>query len=131
MGENQGGAPSSGEPTRPGIDRQERTWGMLCHLSAFAGFVVPWVGSVLGPLVVWLVKKEEFTFVDDQGKESLNFQITMLICGVVSGVLAIAGVGVMLAVAVAVYDIVMVIVASTRANEGSRYRYPLAIRLIT
>src|SRR5687767_11747875 len=60
-------------------EQQSRLWGMLCHLSALAGFVVPFFGCIIGPLVVWLIKKDEFPFVNDQGKESLNFQISMTI----------------------------------------------------
>jgi uncharacterized Tic20 family protein len=53
-------------------DKDARLWGMFCHLIAFSGYVVPF-GSVLGPLIIWLIKKDEMPFVDDQGKESLNF----------------------------------------------------------
>ena len=112
------------------MTQQEKTWGMLCHLSALAAFVLPWLGSILGPLVVWLIKKDEFPFVDDQGKESLNFQITMFICGAVSGVLMLVAIGVVLAVIVGIYDIVMFIIAAVQANNGVRYRYPLCIRFI-
>lgn len=110
--------------------QQERTWGMLCHLSALAGFVIPF-GSVLGPLVVWLVKRDEFPFVADQGKESLNFQITMVIAAAISSVLALIVIGFVLLLAVGIYEIVMVVIASIRANTGERYRYPICLRLIT
>ena len=107
----------------------ERRWGMLCHLIAFAGFVFP-LGSVLGPLVVWLVKKQEFAFVDDQGKESLNFQITMLIAWAVAIVLHFVGIGVFVLAALGIFEIVMVIIATIHANNGERYRYPVNLRLI-
>jgi uncharacterized Tic20 family protein len=115
---------------QPQQGQQERTWAMLCHLSALAGFIIP-LGGILGPLVVWLVKKDEFPVVDDQGKESLNFQITMVIAAAVAGVLILVAIGTVLLAAVGIYDIVMVIVASMRANKGERYRYPLCLRLIT
>ena len=111
-------------------NREERTWGMLCHLSAFAGFVIPWLGSLLGPLVVWLIKKDQFPFVDDQGKESLNFQITMLILSVVGVITVWIGVGFLLLVAVGVYDIVMVIIATVQTSNGERYRYPVTWRVV-
>ena len=56
------------------LSKDEKTWAMLCHLSAVAGFVIPF-GSILGPLVVWLIKKDEMPIVDLHGKKSLNFQI--------------------------------------------------------
>src|SRR5688572_10608492 len=67
-----------GPYTGPTPTPDDRTWGMLAHLAALAGFIVPVVGNIVGPLIVWLTKKEQQPFVDDQGKESLNFQITMV-----------------------------------------------------
>src|ERR1700744_3603228 len=64
---------------------ESRTWGMLCHLSALAMLIFSW-GAIVGPLVVWLIKRNESSFVDDNGKESLNFQITIFIITVVLGV---------------------------------------------
>lgn len=110
-------------------DKDARTWGMICHLSAFVGFVIP-LGTVLGPLVVWLIKKNEIPFVDDQGKEALNFQISVLIAFVICVLLMFIVIGVVLAFALAIYTIVMVIIAAIRANEGIAYRYPYALRLI-
>ena len=132
----------------------ERTWGMLCHLIAFAWFVVPFVGNIVGPLIVWQIRRQEFEFVDDQGKESLNFQITVTIAGIITGVLVFVFLGIPLAIALGVFDIamgssvsltavacalaialgvfyiVMVIIATTRANNGERYRYPVNWRII-
>lgn len=113
------------------LSHDERMWGMLCHLSAFAAFVVPVIGSVLGPLVVWLLKREELPFVDDQGKEALNFQITMLIASFVGFLLIFVLIGIPLLFALAIFNIVVTIIAAVRANDGVRYRYPFALRLIT
>ena len=110
-------------------DKDARLWGMLTHLASLSGYAVP-LGNFAGPLVVWLVKKDEYPFVDDQGKESLNFQISVLIYFVVAGVLACALVGFVLLAVVALFQIVMVIVACVKANNGEAYRYPLTIRLI-
>lgn len=110
-------------------NKDERTWGMLCHLTALSGFIIPF-GSILGPLIIWLIKKDEMPFVDDQGKEALNFQITMLIAFIISFVLMFILIGFVLMGVVAIFDIVMLIIASIKANEGVRYRYPYAIRLI-
>lgn len=108
-------------------EKDARLWGMLCHLSALAGAIIP-LGAIIGPLVVWLIKKNESEFVDDQGKESLNFQLTVLIAMVVSAILIIVVIGIFLLIAVGIADLVFVIIASVKANSGERCRYPFAIR---
>jgi len=109
--------------------RDDRLFGMLCHLTAFSGFVIPF-GSIIGPLVVWLVKKDSSAFVDDQGRESLNFQISIAIYGIISAILIFVGIGIVLSVVVGIFWFVMTIVASVKANEGVAYRYPLTIRFL-
>jgi uncharacterized protein len=94
-----------------------------------AGLVIPF-GNIIGPLVVWLMKKNEIPFVDDQGKESLNFQITIAIALVVSFLLVFVLVGFLLLPAVGIFGLVFTIIAGIKANEGQTYRYPFAIRLI-
>ncbi len=111
-------------------DKQARTWAMLCHITAFAGFIIPLVGNIVGPLIVWLLKREEHAFVDEQGKESLNFQITMSIIGLVAGILSCLGIGIILAIAVGIFAIVFVIIAAIKASNGEHYRYPFALRLV-
>lgn len=113
------------------MSHDERMWGMFCHLSAFAAFVIPVIGSVLGPLVIWLIKREEMPFVDDQGKEALNFQITMLIASFVAFILVFVLIGIPLLFALGIFNIVVTIIGAVRANDGVRYRYPFALRLIT
>ncbi len=113
----------------PMPEKDERTWGMLCHLGAFAGFIVPF-GNIIAPLVIWLIKKDEMSFVNDQGKESINFQITMFIAFVISGLLMFVLIGFLLVFIVAIFDIIMIIIASIKANEGVYYRYPYSLRLI-
>ncbi len=108
---------------------EARTMGMLCHLLAFSGYVVPF-GGILGPLVLWLIKKDQMPFVDDQGKEAINFQITIAIALVVSIILIFVVVGLVLVPLVAIASIVYTIIAAVNANKGIRYRYPFAIRLI-
>lgn len=112
-------------------DQQTRTWGMLCHLTALAGFIGVPFGHLLGPLVVYLIKKDEYPFVDDQGKESLNFQISMTIYGIVAGLLIFVLVGIPLLIGLVILDVVLVIIASVEASKGVVYRYPLTIRLIS
>ena len=116
-----------GEPATTVHGRRDHTWPMLCHLSAFS-VVLTGLGSILGPLVVWLVKKEEDPEVDRHGRESLNFQISILIYTAVSAVLVLAIVGLFLLGAVWLLWLVCTIMASVRASEGGFYRYPLTIR---
>jgi len=117
-------------------DSNDRTWGMLCHLAALSGYLITPVGWILGPLIVWLVKRNESPFVDDQGKESLNFQITMIIAACIIGAVGIltCGIGLILAIplaiALAVINIIFPIIAAIQASHGEYYRYPFSLRLI-
>ena len=110
-------------------EKDERMWGMLCHLTAFTGFIIPF-GSILGPLVIWLIKKDEMPFVNDQGRESLNFQLTMMIAFIISAILMFVFIGVLLIGALCIYELIVVIMACIKANDGVLYRYPYAIRFI-
>lgn len=110
--------------------KEAKNWAMGCHLAALAGFIIPF-GSVIGPLVVWLMKREESGFVDRQGKEALNFQITMLIAFLISLVLVFVLIGFLLIAAVVIFDLIMIIVATIKASEGEDFRYPVSLRLIT
>jgi len=105
----------------------ENMWGMLCHLSAFAGYIIPF-GNIIGPLVIWLIKRDEYPFVNDQGKESLNFQISIAIYAVISLILAFIIIGFFLLLAIGILNLVMIIVASVKANEGVLFRYPLSMK---
>ena len=111
-------------------NNQEYTWGMACHLSALAAFIGIPFGHILGPLVVWLIKKDEFPFVEEQGKEALNFQISMTIYGIVAFILCFVLIGFPLLIAIGILDLILVIVAAVRASSGQAYRYPLTIRFI-
>ncbi len=113
------------------IDKDTRQMAMLCHLTAFATFVIPGVGSIVGPLIVWLLKKDRSEFIDFHGKEALNFQITILILAAIAGVLCFFLIGIPLLFAVGVYWFVFTIIASIKANEGAYYKYPFVIRILT
>jgi uncharacterized Tic20 family protein len=119
-----GGATPGGTPTK-----EERTWGMVAHLLGLSGYIVP-MGNVLGPLVLWLARKDDSAFVADQARESLNFQITMLIAALISAALLCVFIGIFLLAGVVVIDLVFVIIAAMRANEGELYRYPWTLRLV-
>ena len=110
--------------------RDVRTWNVLCHATALAGFFVPWAGHILGPLIVWLAKRSDSPEIDEYGKESLNFQISMLIYNVIAGVLCLVLIGFVILVILHILNLVLVIVASIQASEGKFYRYPMTIRLI-
>jgi uncharacterized Tic20 family protein len=110
-------------------EKDARIWAMLCHIGAFAGYIIPF-GHIVAPLVIWLIKKDESPFVDDQGKESLNFQISMSIYAIIGLVLTLVVIGAVLLIAAMIFDVVMVIIAAVRANSGERYRYPLCMRFI-
>lgn len=114
----------------PNDSRNVRTWTVLCHASALTGFVIPGAGHILSPLIVWLVKRGESEAVNEHGKESLNFQITMLIYSLISGVLCLVLIGFALLAILHLLNVVFVIIASVKASEGQLYRYPFTIRLI-
>jgi len=114
---------------RSSIPKDHRMWAMFSHLAALAGYFAPF-GNLIGPLILWLIKKEEMSFVDDQGKESLNFQITMTLAMIVSGILVLVVVGLFLLPLVAILNLVLVLVAAVKSNDGVAYRYPLCIRFI-
>ena len=106
-----------------------RTWAMFCHLGAFAGYVIPF-GGIIGPIVVWAMKKDQYELVDDQGKEAINFNISMIIYYIVAAILILALVGIFLLVALFFFRIIITVIAAIKANEGVRFRYPLCIRFI-
>jgi uncharacterized Tic20 family protein len=107
-----------------------RTWNVLCHATALIGFFVPWAGHILGPLIVWLAKRGESPEIDEHGKESLNFQISMLIYNLVAAVLCLVLIGFVILGILHILNLVLVIIASIQASEGKLYRYPITIRLI-
>jgi len=116
------------------VNKDARMWAMICHLAALAGLVVPVVGCIIGPLIVWQIKKEEFPFVDEQGKEAVNFQISMSLYLLISAViwipLSFFCIGVLIPAAISIVDLVFLLIAAVKANNGEHYRYPLTIRFI-
>lgn len=124
------------------IDRDARMWGMICHLSSLIGyFAIPVLGNLAGPAIVWLLKREEHPFIDDQGKESLNFQLALtvysLVAGAVLAVLFISIIGIPFALLFLLFGaiawlaaIALIIYAAIQANQGVPFRYPLTIRFL-
>lgn len=109
--------------------QDERMWGMFCHLSALAGYIIP-MGSIIGPLVIWSIKKQEYPFVDEQGKEALNFNISMIIYILISVILIVVVIGILMLIALAIFQLIMIIIAGVKANNGESFRYPLSIKFI-
>jgi uncharacterized protein len=115
------------ESTAEILDKDVRNWAMICHLAGLAGLLVPF-GNVLGPLIVWAIKKDDHPFIDDQGKEALNFQLTMTILLITSALLVVILVGFLLLAVLCIFTLIMIIVAAIKANDGIKFRYPLTIR---
>jgi uncharacterized Tic20 family protein len=110
---------------------QERNWAVVCHLGGFAVYLLPFAfGHVLVPLAIWLWKRHESAFLDEHGREALNFQISVTIYAIVAGVLAFVLVGFLLLAALAVFQFVLMVIASVRASQGESYRYPFTLRLV-
>ena len=155
QGENLSGEKESGEGQRGGeqeltggegpavtgeevveTDRDARTWAMLCHLLGACTTIGIFTGvgafvGVIGMLVIWLIKKEESDFVDDQGREALNFQITVLIALVICVMFVwLACIGALFGIAVLVFNAIFCIMGMVKANDGKRYRYPFSLRLV-
>jgi uncharacterized Tic20 family protein len=102
----------------------------LCHASALLGLFFHFLGHILGPLAVWLLKRGDSSEIDAHGKESLNFQISMLIYDAIAAILCIFLIGIPILIALWVANTVLVIIASVKASEGKLYQYPFTIRLI-
>jgi uncharacterized Tic20 family protein len=115
----------AGVPTQ-----DERTWGMVAHLAALAFFIFPF-GNILGPLIVYLTRRDQSAFVAAHAREALNFNITMALGALVSCLLLLFFIGVIFAALIFVFWLAMTIVAALKANEGLPYRYPFTVRLVT
>src|SRR6186997_1389444 len=118
-------------PAPPTTAQASHTWEVLCHAISFIGLggVIAF-GNILGPLVLWLIKRHESSTIDAHGKESLNFQISMTIWGLLCVPLCIILIGVPLVIAVMITNVVLTIIACVKASQGEFYRYPLTIRFI-
>jgi uncharacterized protein len=110
--------------------KDARTWALICHLAGLAGFTGIPFANVIGPLVVWLIKKDQSWFVNDQGKEAVNFQISLTIYIIIAAILAFLLIGIPLLFVLGIGGLILIIIAAVKANEGVVYRYPLTIRFI-
>jgi uncharacterized protein len=108
-------------------DHNERTWGMLTHLLALSIFIGIPFGNVIGPLIVYLIKKDEYEFVAEQGREVLNFQITWSLILIISAILIVVGIGFVMLIAFGIAWLVLVILGTVSASNGTSYKYPFTI----
>ena len=97
--------PPSGVPSA-----EEKQWALFAHLSALAGIIIPF-GNILGPLVIWLIKKDTLPFLNDQGKEAVNFNITVLIAAIISAFLIFIVIGLFLLFVVGIVWLILTIIA--------------------
>jgi uncharacterized Tic20 family protein len=107
-----------------------RNWNTLCHASALIGILVHFPGHLLGPLIVWLYKRDESPEIGAHGKEALNFQISMLIYNIVAAFFCLVLIGFFFLAILWVLNAVFVIIASIQASDGKFYRYPMTIRFL-
>jgi len=122
--------------TNEEIGKDARMWAMFCHLAGLAGFVIPVIISgIIAPLVVWQIKKDEHPFIDEHGKEAVNFQISIslyTVIGIVACLVTCIGAVLIpfIALALGVIDLIFLLIAAVKANNGEHYRYPISIRFI-
>lgn len=112
------------------ISKEERNWAMFAHLSALLVYPTL-IGGIVGPLVIWLMRKDDMSFAADQAKETLNFQITVYLIGLVCCILFLILIGFVLFGLLVVAHVVLTIIAAVKASEGVAYRYPFNLRLIS
>ena len=118
------------ELNEPMDEDEERKWAMFAHIGTFSSMFIP-LGNFIAPIVIWQLKKNESEFVVDQAKESLNFQITVVIYALFSFLLVFIFIGFFLIFGLVIFSLIIVIVAGVKANDGEYYRYPMCIRLIS
>jgi len=111
------------------LSETERNWAMFCHLSAFAGFFFP-LGGIIGPLICWLSRKDDSTWVNENGKASMNFQLSILLYLVLAAPLCIIIIGFPIIALIVILKIICIVIASIKASKGEEFRYPLSIPFI-
>jgi uncharacterized Tic20 family protein len=108
---------------KPEVSQNAKNMGMLCHLLGL-------ITNFLGPLIIWLIKKDDDPFIDSNGKEALNFQLSVMFAMIAAGILSFVCIGALLMPVIMALDIVFSIIACIKASNGEDYKYPLCIRLV-
>lgn len=114
---------------QPELSQEVRQWAMFCHFAAFFGLIFPF-GNLIGPLIVWQIKKDLHPFINDQGKEALNFQISVALAAILCFLLMVVVIGFPLLALLSVAAVVLSVIGGIKANEGQLYRYPFSWRLV-
>jgi uncharacterized Tic20 family protein len=117
-------------PETTAVPREARNWAMACHMMALVGVLGNGIGLLIGPLVTWILKREDHPFIDEQGKEAVNFQLTMFIAMFACIPLVFLVIGIILLPLIAIFNVVMAIVGGVKASNGEHFRYPLAYRFL-
>ena len=112
-------------------EKEARQWATICHLSALVGLLGNGIGFLIGPLVVWLIKREDDPLIEEQGKEAVNFQLTMFLAVFLSALLVLVLIGIPLLIGFVLMAIINPIIAGVKTSNGERYRYPISIRFIS
>ena len=113
---------NQGQPAAPAAGSDDRSMGMICHLLGLVGFI--------GPLIIWLIKKDQSPVVDREGKKALNFQLTLFIAMLVSIPFWLIIIGFFLSMALWAAGIIFSIVGAVKTNAGEDYKYPFAITFL-
>jgi len=111
-------------------EKESRNWAMFCHLAALSVYIGIPLGNILGPLIIWIIKKDEFPLVMVHGKMAINFQISMTIYAIVSLLLVMVLIGFPLLFAVGITDLVFIIISAVKTNKGESFKYPLTIQFL-
>jgi uncharacterized protein len=119
---------TAGQPAD--VERQTRQWAMILHLSLLAGYVVP-LGGLVVPIFIWLLKKNELPGIDAHGKVVVNWIISLLIYGIVSGFLCVVLIGIPLLITLGILHLVFPIIGGVKAMNGEVWRYPLSMSFLT
>ena len=111
------------------LTKEEKRWAVILHLSMFSGIIIPLAG-IVAPVIIWFAKRRSSTFIDSQGKEVLNFIITMIVAFAVARILAFVFIGLLLLLPLALFALIMPVIAASRCHKGAAYKYPYIFRPI-
>lgn len=115
---------------QPKLSKEEKNWGVIAHLSPLLAFVFPFFGNIIGPLIVYLIKKDEGEFIRENAVEVLNFQISVTLYTIVSVILIFVIIGIFALIALGILTLVCLILGAVKASDGITFKYPLAIPFI-
>jgi len=119
----------AGSKSNTALSQEEKNWGMFCHVAVFAGCIIP-LGNIIGPLVIWLMKKDLYGFVDYNARQAMNFQITFLIAMLAGLLLSFVLIGILMMIGFGIFALVVTIRAIMASGRGEYYSYPCSIQFI-